>query len=143
MGAVRVIPQEHQGLRIAHVDVDGDLTELAELLVAEFAAGVPEPSLVFRGKRQFVEAFEPLTIESIQPPQDLPENPVVMITGGLGHMGMALAEGAFEDLNARLVLIGRTALPPASQWARRVKTQRPSRNSRTLRPARADACEAR
>ena len=117
MGAARVIPQEHPGLRIAHVDVDGDPAVLADGLVAELAAGIPEPGLVLRDKRRFVEAFEPLTIGSIEAPIDLPEQPVVMITGGLGHMGMSLAEGVFEHLNARLVLVGRSPLPPASQWA--------------------------
>lgn len=117
MGAARVIPQEHPGLRIAHVDVDGDPTVLAEGLIAEFAAGVPEPGLVLRDKRRFAEEFEPVTIGSIEAPKDLPEKPVVMITGGLGHMGMSLAEGVFEHLNARLVLIGRNPLPAASQWA--------------------------
>jgi acyl transferase domain-containing protein/SAM-dependent methyltransferase len=117
MGAARVIPQEHPGLRIAHVDVDGDPTVLAEGLIAEFAAGVPEPGLVLRDKRRFAEEFEPVTIGSIEAPKDLPEKPVVMITGGLGHMGMSLAEGVFEHLNARLVLIGRNPLPAANQWA--------------------------
>lgn len=117
MGAARVISQEHQGLRIAHVDVDGDLAQLANGLIAEFALGVPESGVALRDKRRFVEEFEPVIIESIEAARDLPEKPVVMITGGLGHMGMGLAEGLFEKLNARLVLIGRSPLPAPSQWA--------------------------
>jgi acyl transferase domain-containing protein/SAM-dependent methyltransferase len=132
MGAARVIPQEHPGLRIAHLDVSGDIEELAEGLIAELAAGVPEPGLALRGTRRFTEAFEPVVIDPIGAPIDLPESPVVMITGGLGHMGMGLAEGIFEHLNARLVLIGRTPLPKASEWASDSEDPSLSSDSRTL-----------
>ena len=118
VGCARVLPQEHPGLRVTHVDVDAD-PAVAELLVAEFAAGAPEPAVAMRGGHRFVEAFEPLVIRSARTPEDLPKQPVVMITGGLGHMGLSLAEGLFKDLRARLVLAGRSALPEASQWAAR------------------------
>ncbi|MEN3335732.1 MAG: hypothetical protein V7641_5097 [Blastocatellia bacterium] len=117
MGPARVLPQEHSGLRIAHIDVSGEPSEMVAGLIAEFSAGAAEPALALRGGRRYIETFEPVTIDSIQIPQDLPESPVVMITGGLGHMGMSLAEGMFEHLNARLILIGRSPLPDASRWA--------------------------
>jgi acyl transferase domain-containing protein/SAM-dependent methyltransferase len=132
MGAARVIPQEHPGLRVAHLDVSGDPVELAEGLIAELAAGVPEPGLALRGTRRFAEAFEPVVIDPIEAPIDLPESPVVMITGGLGHMGMGLAEGIFEHLNARLVLVGRSPLPTASEWASDSQDPTLSSESRTL-----------
>ena len=40
-----------------------------------------------------------------------------MVTGGLGHMGINLAEAMFERMNARLVLIGRSPLPEPNRWA--------------------------
>ncbi|MGA8439230.1 MAG: SDR family oxidoreductase [Candidatus Sulfotelmatobacter sp.] len=118
VGSARVLPQEHPGLRVAHFDVDAD-SAVAELLVAEFAAGLPEPTVAMRGGRRFVQAFEPLVVKSATAPQNLPTQPVVFITGGLGHMGLSLAEGLFRDLGARLVLAGRSALPVASQWTAR------------------------
>ncbi len=117
MGSARVLPQEHSGIRVAHLDVSGEPGEVAEALIVEFSAGASEPAIALRGSRRYVETFEPVAIGSIQAPHDLPESPVVMITGGLGHMGMSLAEVMFEHLNARLILIGRSPLPNASQWA--------------------------
>jgi phthiocerol/phenolphthiocerol synthesis type-I polyketide synthase E len=116
VGSARVLPQEHPGLRVTHFDVDAD-PAVAELLVAEFAAGLPEPAVTLRNGHRFVQAFEPMVIKSAAVPKDLPKQPVVMITGGLGHMGLGLAEGLFKGLGARLVLVGRSALPEPDQWA--------------------------
>jgi phthiocerol/phenolphthiocerol synthesis type-I polyketide synthase E len=114
-GVARVLPQEHPGLRVSHVDVDAD-PAVADQLLAELAAGAPEPSLALRQGRRLVEIYEPLLIRSVEPPLDLPARPVVFVTGGLGHMGMILAEAAFDDLNARLVLAGRGTLPEPAEW---------------------------
>jgi acyl transferase domain-containing protein/SAM-dependent methyltransferase len=115
-GVARVLPQEHPGLRLAHIDVD-DEPDVAGALVAELGAGAPEPAVALRGGRRLVETFEPVPIPDVGAPLDLPERPVVLITGGLGHMGMTLAQGMFEQWQARLVLIGRAEMPPPEQWA--------------------------
>jgi NAD(P)-dependent dehydrogenase (short-subunit alcohol dehydrogenase family)/SAM-dependent methyltransferase/acyl carrier protein len=116
LGPAKVLPQEHPGLRLAHLDVDDD-PGVAGLVLAELAAGAPEPALALRGGRRFVETFEPQPILSVEAPLGLPERPVVMITGGLGHMGLYLAEALFERAGARLVLVGRSNLPEPRQWA--------------------------
>lgn len=115
-GVARVLPQEHPGLRIAHADVDGD-ESLPAMLAAELAAGLPDPALAMRGGNRFVETFVPTATSASKPPLNLPESPVVLITGGLGHMGLHLAETMFANIGARLVLLGRTALPIPPEWA--------------------------
>lgn len=115
VGVAKVLPQEHPGLRVAHMDVDAD-PAVPDRVLAELAAGAPEPALAFRSGRRLVEIYDPLIIRAANPPVDLPARPVVMVTGGLGHMGMHLAEGLFATLNARLALVGRTSLPAPEQW---------------------------
>jgi phthiocerol/phenolphthiocerol synthesis type-I polyketide synthase E len=122
IGPARVLAQEHTGLRVAHVDVDSD-PGVADLLVAEFAAGAAEPTVAFRAGRRFVEDFEPVVIGPADPPRELPEKPVVFVTGGLGHMGMSLAEAMFKKNGARLVLVGRTTLPGPEEWTAKSEDQ--------------------
>ena len=131
IGPARVLPQEHPGVRVAHVDVDSDL-RLAELLVAEFAAGATEPTVAFRAGRRFTEDFEPFSIGPAEPPNDLPEQPVVFVTGGLGHMGMSLAEAMFRKTGARLVLVGRSVLPEPDEWAAKSEDQNVAPEMRVL-----------
>jgi acyl transferase domain-containing protein/ubiquinone/menaquinone biosynthesis C-methylase UbiE len=115
-GIARVIPQEYPGLRVCHIDVDNG-EEVPAIIAAELAAGVPEPALAVRGARRFVEAFDPVPLRQSKPPLNLPHSPVVMITGGLGHMGLHLAEALFSRIRAKLVLVARTSLPAPETWA--------------------------
>lgn len=117
-GCAKVLPQEHPGLRVAHIDVDAD-PSVAVLLLAELAAGATEPTLALRSGRRFVETYEPVVIQSVDAPMGLPEHPVVLVTGGLGHMGIHLSEGMFDRMGARLVLAGRSAISDPEQWASR------------------------
>ncbi|MEO6966150.1 MAG: SDR family oxidoreductase [Acidobacteriaceae bacterium] len=116
VGVARVLPQEHPGLRVAHIDIDAD-DSLPVMLAAELAAGVPEPAVAMRAGERFVETYVPIPTEASGPVLDLPENPVVLITGGLGHMGLSLAEAMFSRTKARLVLVGRKAVPTPGEWA--------------------------
>lgn len=116
MGAARVIPQEHPGLRLAHVDID-DNSAVASQILAELAAGASEPAVALREGRRFLEAYEPAPLPHTDTALDLPDRPVVLVTGGLGHIGINLSERLFERAGARLVLIGRSGLPPAEEWA--------------------------
>lgn len=120
IGCAKVIPQEHPGIRVTHIDVDAD-ARVADQLLAEIAAGAPEPAVALRHGRRFVETYEPMPIREISEPEGLPERPVIMVTGGLGHMGIHLSEGLYTRLQARLVLVGRTTVPEPLQWAARAE----------------------
>jgi acyl transferase domain-containing protein/SAM-dependent methyltransferase len=116
IGVAKVLPQEHPGLRLAHLDVDAD-ERTVEQILAELAHGAPEPVVALRGGRRLIEAYEPVVVDSIGAPLGWPDRPVVFITGGLGHIGLSLAEQMIARLRARLVLLGRGALPPPELWA--------------------------
>ena len=48
--------------------------------------------------------------------QPIPERGVVLVTGGLGGMGLAVARRLAERRRARLLLTGRTGLPDRGHW---------------------------
>jgi ubiquinone/menaquinone biosynthesis C-methylase UbiE/NAD(P)-dependent dehydrogenase (short-subunit alcohol dehydrogenase family)/acyl carrier protein len=115
-GVARVLPQEHPGLRLSHIDAD-DGGAVADMVVAELAAGAPQPALAIRNGKRFVETFEAVPIRTAKLPADLPASPVVLITGGLGHMGINLAEALFTRARAKVILLGRSPLPEPREWA--------------------------
>ena len=116
IGLAKVLPQEHPGLRVCAIDVD-DHETTAALLVDEMLADASEPNVALRGGARFVEEYDPVALPLVDQPQGLPDQPVVLVTGGLGHMGLILSEGLFHALDAKLVLVGRTALPEPDAWA--------------------------
>ncbi|HEY6427773.1 MAG TPA: SDR family oxidoreductase, partial [Acidimicrobiales bacterium] len=131
IGAAKVLPQEHPGLRVVHIDVD-DAPDVAELVVGEFAAGATESEVALRHGRRYVRVYESMTIPDTSPPAGLPPSPVILITGGLGYIGLIVAEAAFSELGARLVLVSRSPLPPAEEWGVRSESPETSEVQRSV-----------
>ncbi|HVQ30060.1 MAG TPA: SDR family NAD(P)-dependent oxidoreductase, partial [Vicinamibacteria bacterium] len=126
LGLARVIPQELHTVRCACVDVDapGSATWVGEgaapalsSLIEELRADEPGVVAALRGGRRFVLGFEPLKLE---PPTKMParlrEGGVYLVTGGLGGVTFALGAYLAHSVKARLVLTGRSVLPPREQW---------------------------
>jgi phthiocerol/phenolphthiocerol synthesis type-I polyketide synthase E len=130
LGAVKVLPQEYPGMRVAHLDLDEEADPRS--VIAEVAADLPESEVALRGGRRLVRTYRPVEIDGVAPPAGLPDNPVVLITGGLGHMGLIVAEAMFSGLGARLALLGRSHLPPPEQWSARSESSDASEADREM-----------
>ncbi|HSG41351.1 MAG TPA: SDR family NAD(P)-dependent oxidoreductase, partial [Thermoanaerobaculia bacterium] len=125
LGAVRIIPVEYPGLRCAAVDLElaggsgEELRQAAErlagFLAVDFREGASEaPVYALRGPWGWVQGLEPAPLpalsEEIPPP--LRRGGAYLITGGLGGIGLHLAEHLAETVpDVRLVLVGRSGLP--------------------------------
>ncbi len=121
LGPCQVIPQEYEQLACGLVDIAVPPAASARRrqLIAQIAAelrAAPDASVVaYRGGQRWVRAFEPARIDAAGPGA-LRQRGVYVITGGLGGMGMALAEHLARTASARLVLLARTALPAPAEW---------------------------
>ena len=123
LGAGKVIPQEYPTVTCVCIDVSSPRqgSPLSagqfELLWSELTAKPSEQVVAYRGNQRWIRAFEPIRLE--RPAVDktrLRERGVYFITGGLGGIGMTLAEFLARSLRARLVLAGRSEFPPKDQW---------------------------
>jgi acyl transferase domain-containing protein len=123
LGPCRVIPQEYPILSCRCVDVtlpragSRERELLTGLLLAELRGSATEPVVAYRGNQRWVQQFTPLARQ--EAPQEAPrlrERGTYVITGGLGRIGLALAEHLVRSCRARLVLTARTPLHPREQW---------------------------
>ncbi len=122
LGPVRVIPQEYPHLSCKSVDVSlpapGGWQEplLAEQLLAECAeASRSQNVIAYRGQQRQVQVFEPVPARE---PGYVPlrDQGVYLLLGGFGTIGYSHAEVLAKRARARLVLVGRSALPERSTW---------------------------
>ncbi|AUS77118.1 polyketide synthase [Actinoalloteichus sp. AHMU CJ021] len=126
-GPVRVVPLEYPGVTCRLVDLDPAeppaSPRLARALTAELAADPADPVVALRGGRRWLPEHD--RIPPAQPDTDarttagqgaLRERGVYLVTGGLGGIGLAMAEHLATTCQARLVLFGRTGLPPRDTW---------------------------
>nr|QEO74424.1 short-chain dehydrogenase/reductase SDR [uncultured bacterium] len=120
LGPCRVIPQEY--LNVSCVSVDLGPGEGMESLLAELGRSGNDPVVAWRGGQRWVQAYEPLRLEP--PAGSVPrvrENGVYLITGGLGRIGLALAESLARSGPVRLALLGRSLPESESDRSRAVR----------------------
>ncbi|MDQ7808728.1 SDR family NAD(P)-dependent oxidoreductase [Amycolatopsis sp. A133] len=111
-----VIPMEYPGVQTRLIDVDAAAGAAA--VVAELHRPAPGRTVALRGSRRWVPGYEVLAPQPIDQAKDvLREHGVYLITGGLGGIGLAMAERLARDSHAKLVLFGRRGLPPRERWA--------------------------
>jgi phthiocerol/phenolphthiocerol synthesis type-I polyketide synthase E len=117
-GLARVVAQEYPGLTCRTVDVvAADLADpdALGLLADELCADNGEPSVALRGRHRWLPGFELLEPDPGAPSR-LRQGGTYLITGGLGRIGLALAEDLARLVRANLVLVARTGLPDRSRW---------------------------
>jgi polyketide synthase PksJ len=133
LGAVQVIPREYPNINCRCIDVEfsnsagnpgnGDLIRhlLTELLLEN-----PETVVAFRDNYRWVKGFAPLPLEAASPAASrLKPGGVYLVTGGLGGIGLVLAEYLAKTVKAKLVLTGRTPLPDREEWGRWLNSPNP------------------
>ncbi|WP_437568509.1 SDR family NAD(P)-dependent oxidoreductase [Sorangium sp. So ce542] len=121
IGLCRSLPNEVPALRCRVVDVvapQGGAASApwARALARELSTDAAHDLVLLRGQQRWVPTFEP--IAGAPGPSLLRERGVYVITGGLGGIGLCLAEHLARAHAARLVLVGRTPLPPRPAWRR-------------------------
>ena len=126
IGPCKVIAQEYEHIGSVALDVAGTADEQAAAVLSELTATPREPVVAWRGGRRFIQAFEPRRLPAVPAVPAVPllkTKGVYLITGGLGGIGLKVAEWLARTVGARLVLTNRSALPPRAEWADWLRSQ--------------------
>jgi acyl transferase domain-containing protein len=122
-GPCTILPVEYPGSAIRVVDLVADAALPVTQVLAELRSDPANQIVALRGGRRWTPDFEVLEVaaegEQVPTPDAVPfrDGGVYLITGGLGGVALGLAERMADDYHARLVLFGRTPVPPREQWA--------------------------
>jgi acyl transferase domain-containing protein/acyl carrier protein len=123
LGAVRGIPLEYNNIRVRSIDIllpaagsDGE-EKVIRQLCKELVTETTEPVVAVRNNHRWLEIFEPLRLESSGGhASTLKDNGVYLVIGGLGGIGLALAEYLARQVSPVLVLVGRSPFPARERW---------------------------
>lgn len=130
-----VLPREFEGLGCSSVDLEAQprhtdasgafeaLAALASRLLAELDGMAPDrPVIAWRSGRRWYRDFEVVPLPERRGEQPLRDEGVYVITGGLGGLGLAVADYLARTVRARLVLLGRQGLPEGEDRRRWLAT---------------------
>jgi acyl transferase domain-containing protein/acyl carrier protein len=114
-GACKVIAQEYPGLRTRCLDLGSGQEAELEMLIAELIGDKFVPEVAYRTGQRWEQQF---LIQPMDEPDKSSLRPkgVYLLTGGLGGVGLTLAEELAHQVQAKLVLVGRSSFPARGEW---------------------------
>ncbi len=121
LGPCKGISLEYPNLSCRNVDII--LTEQAqskeeatEQILSELFSDSKDRIIAYRDQYRWVQTFEPLPLPIESKGTRLRKEGVYIITGGMGGIGLVIAEYLAKVFHARLALIGRSKLPSKNEW---------------------------
>jgi acyl transferase domain-containing protein len=130
LGLCNVIPQEYANITCRSIDFvlpkSGcqQQEKPIDQLMAELATPSSDLVVAYRGNHRWVQDVESVRLDDTPGrPTRLREGGVYLITGGLGKLGLMLAEYLARSVQAKLVLIGRSGLPAREEWEQWLTTR--------------------
>ncbi|MCI0488111.1 MAG: SDR family NAD(P)-dependent oxidoreductase, partial [Blastocatellia bacterium] len=117
-----IIPQEHPNITCRSIDIDHQSEDIRQEkliahLYAEITCSQRDEIVAYRGSNRWLRMFEPVRLVSQHSEAPLlKQKGCYLITGGLGNIGLTVAEYLARTQQARLVLITRAAFPRRERW---------------------------
>jgi phthiocerol/phenolphthiocerol synthesis type-I polyketide synthase E len=129
LGPVRVLPLELPHMSVRQIDLQADAAatagaaraRLAAQVLAESEAADEAPLIALRGGVRWMPSLEPLELPETAGRGAFRREGVYLITGGLGGIGLAVAEHLAATERAQLVLVSRTPAPARERWVELVR----------------------
>ena len=143
----KVLPQEFPHVSCHSIDLVPDSPSegskgTAEQVLTEVLRSDPEVQVAFRNGQRWVPWFAPTRMEALPASASLKSYGVYLIVGGLGNIGLTLADYLSETVSARLALVTRASFPARSKWSYWLSSHdQQDKTSQTIR--RLQAIEAR
>ncbi|QHZ56592.1 hybrid non-ribosomal peptide synthetase/type I polyketide synthase [Brevibacillus sp. NSP2.1] len=138
LGPIRVIPLEYPAIRCSLFDSDfqpeaNDLEKALDSFVQPFLAQAWNGLVSYQNKQFWLPTHEPVSFAA-EDSMELKPGGTYLITGGLGGIGLAIADFLAQQAQATLILVGRTLFPPKETWLKLLAANKTDDEvSRTIR----------
>lgn len=117
-GLGRVIAEEHHEFYGGLLDlpVDAAPSEAANAILEVITGGNQEDQLALRSGQWYAPRLQTMHVPKTATQRPFRADSAYLITGGLGGIGLEVARWATQNGARRLILMGRTPLPPRVEW---------------------------
>ena len=112
MGPARVIPREFPDMTCAVLDLD---RPDPEAVLEELLSPAESHIAAIRAGKRHLATYRPVDLPKAAA-LTMRDRPTVLVTGGFGGIGAAVAEALITRAQARIILLSRSPLPPRARW---------------------------
>ncbi|AOY81499.1 SDR family NAD(P)-dependent oxidoreductase [Moorena producens JHB] len=126
LGLLKTIPQEIPWLSCTHIDLPvADIEVNADYIWQELCSVFTEPEIAYRDGKRMASGLEAVHFTS-EPQQKLPlrKEGIYLVSGGLGGIGVEITQYILEHYQAKVILVGRTALEEAENLSAKMLAYR-------------------
>ncbi len=124
LGPCKVISQEMPNFTCCSIDMvlpepgSRQEAQCLEQLIAEHESSARDRVIAYRGYDRWVQTYEASPLPDVEETADrkLRQEGVYLITGGLGGIGLTLANYLARTVQARLILTTRSSFPEPDTW---------------------------
>jgi polyketide synthase PksJ len=123
LSAIKVIPKEYIQIQTQLLDLDFMdhpqciSYQMAQLKLEIFKQHYDQEEVIYRGTQRWLRDYVSVPIAaSVRQPQVRAIDKVILITGGLGQLGLDIAEYFSQNFACKIALFARTRLPHESEW---------------------------
>jgi acyl transferase domain-containing protein/acyl carrier protein len=128
LGPVKVIPREYPNLQTRSIDLDweeikqqGNLA-ISRKIVEEIHTPIKHIEVAYRKDRRYTKIYEAQPLEAKKDGKiPLKKKGVYLVTGGFGGIGYVICKELAEKYQARLIILGRSPIPPRKDWEHYLK----------------------
>ncbi|ELR72267.1 Long-chain-fatty-acid--CoA ligase [Fulvivirga imtechensis AK7] len=120
LGLLKVIGQENPEISTGHIDISlsefKDDQSLLSKLYSEILHSNSGKVVSYRASCRWTQVYESVKVKPNNSPENFRDQGVYLITGGLGKFGYTISKYLSKGFSAKLILIGREALPEKEVW---------------------------
>ena len=123
LAAVKVIPKEYSQVQAQLIDLDcvdypqHKKSQMKQIIQEIAKSHYDEEEITLRGMTRWLRRYVKTPIQAIhEEPFAENEQNVILITGGLGQLGLDIAEYFAEFPGIKLALVARTPFPQQADW---------------------------
>lgn len=120
LGATKVIHQEFENLQCRTIEFKSneknEIEKNSEVLFRQLLSSQMEIGIALRNNVRWIQRFDKISLNKNAEEKLVKENSLIVITGGLGRIGLTFAHHLGAQYNAKLVLLDHSELPERNEW---------------------------
>jgi len=119
----KICAQENPLIETMSIDVDQTLdnVSLIEKVISDIQDDWKQSQIVYRNNQKWIPFYEKISPKPVE--HSILSNKTYLITGGLGTVGTTLVAHLCDTYQAKVIITGRSILPPKQQWVQVCKAK--------------------